>query len=95
MILRIPFLVILLALFTLTLFSQHLVKGRVLSLPDRQPIPYANIGIMDATIGTISDQDGSFSFRIPAHYMGDSILFSALGYSKISIPALAIIILVR
>lgn len=67
-------------------FSQILVKGKIVSLPDKQPIAFANIGIINSSIGTIANTDGSFSFKIPTYYTHDSVLFSALGYSKIFIP---------
>jgi hypothetical protein len=66
--------------------AQYHLEGRVLSLPGKQPVSYANIGIVNASIGTISDLDGSFFMRIPKAYSSDSILFSALGYEKVSIP---------
>ena len=86
MIVRTHFFTFLLFTWSFSVYSQYSVKGRVLSLPDKQPVAFANIGIVNAAIGTISDEDGSFSFRIPAQHDRDSVLFSALGYSKISIP---------
>jgi hypothetical protein len=62
-------------------YSQILVQGKVVDTNNR-PIPYVNIGILNSTFGTISNEDGSFSISIPAHYKSDSILFSALGYSR-------------
>jgi hypothetical protein len=62
-------------------YSQILVQGKVVDTNNR-PIPYVNIGILNSTFGTISNEDGSFSISIPDHYKSDSILFSALGYSR-------------
>lgn len=67
-------------------FAQYFMQGKVLALPNREPIAFANIGIVNASIGTISDHDGSFSMSIPRVYSRDSIIFSALGYEKVSIP---------
>ncbi|MCB0667012.1 MAG: carboxypeptidase-like regulatory domain-containing protein [Saprospiraceae bacterium] len=66
--------------------AQLLIEGRILSLPEKKPIPYANIGILNATVGTISDFDGTFSMAISRQYARDSVIFSALGYEKVKIP---------
>lgn len=67
-------------------FAQFYMQGKVLALPNREPVAFANIGIINASIGTISDHDGSFSMSIPRVHSRDSIIFSALGYEKVSIP---------
>ncbi|MEZ4777347.1 MAG: carboxypeptidase-like regulatory domain-containing protein [Bacteroidia bacterium] len=77
---------ILFCLTSITSFSQIPIKGKIVSLPDKQPIAFANIGIINSSIGTIANTDGSFSFKIPSYFSHDSVLFSALGYSKIFIP---------
>jgi hypothetical protein len=59
--------------------SQILVQGKVMDTNNR-PIPYVNIGILNSTFGTISNEDGSFAMRIPVSHQFDSVLFSALGY---------------
>lgn len=79
-------LLVLFLLIPLEGFTQYFMQGKVLSLPNREPIPFANIGIINASIGTISDHDGSFSMSIPGVYSRDSIIFSALGYEKVRIP---------
>ncbi|MBK8504957.1 MAG: carboxypeptidase-like regulatory domain-containing protein [Saprospiraceae bacterium] len=66
--------------------SQIHIEGKVLSIPKKEPIAFANIGILNASIGTISDQDGTFYMNISRSYSRDSILFSALGYEKVSVP---------
>ncbi len=59
--------------------SQILIQGKVVDTNNR-PIPYVNIGILNSTVGTISNEDGSFAVSIPVRHQPDSILFSALGY---------------
>ncbi|MCB0688971.1 MAG: carboxypeptidase-like regulatory domain-containing protein [Saprospiraceae bacterium] len=66
--------------------AQTEIKGYVLALPGKNPIAFANIGILNASVGTISDQDGSFSLSIASQYFRDSIIFSALGYEPLKIP---------
>jgi len=62
-------------------YAQVLVEGKVLDLHN-QPIPYVNIGILNSSVGTISNEDGSFTLNIPAHHQFDSLIFSALGYTS-------------
>lgn len=66
--------------------AQTAVRGKVLNAGTRQPIPYANIGIPNANVGTMSNQDGTFSIRIPDKFDSDSLVFSAIGFGKRKIP---------
>lgn len=66
--------------------GQIQLEGQVVSLPVKYPIPFANIGIMNGTVGTISDHDGSFSMTISDHYANDTVVFSALGFERVRIP---------
>ncbi len=66
-------------------FSQITLTGKVLEQDSNIPISYANIGILNTTTGTISNNDGSFTIEIPASYLGKNVLFSAIGYEKKSL----------
>jgi len=77
----------LIAVFTgISTFSQSTISGMILNQNDGSPIPYANIGIVRSSVGTISNIDGTFSIRIPEKLKRDTLLFSALGYGKKVIP---------
>ena len=67
-------------------FGQHTIKGRILSRTGHEPIPYANIGIINSSVGTISNLDGSFSIEIPERFVNDTLHCSALGFGKRAIP---------
>lgn len=67
-------------------FGQRIIKGKVLNRATRQPVPYANIGIFNSNIGTLSNPDGSFSILIPQKVRNDTLHFSALGFGKKAIP---------
>ena len=74
-------------LFSLQIFfGQILIEGKVLEKISAKPIPYANIGISKSNVGTISNENGSFSLLIPQSKVNDTLLFSALGFGKRSIP---------
>ncbi len=63
-------------------YAQWQIEGKLLKNPGNKPIAFANIGIINSPVGTISNEDGSFSLRIPEKYSKDSILFSALGFQR-------------
>jgi TonB-dependent starch-binding outer membrane protein SusC len=57
------------------------VTGRVYSLPDKEPLPGANVVIKGTTVGTITDMDGNYSLDVPS---GDVILvFSFIGFDPL------------
>ncbi len=47
-----------------------------------EPLPYAHILVLNADRGTISDQDGKFSFVVNEM---DTIMFSTIGYKRINL----------
>jgi CarboxypepD_reg-like domain len=80
------FLTALLMLWPVTSFGQSTLSGRVLAQDTQEPIAYANIGIVNTSVGTISNPDGSFSLPIPEKFRIDTLLFSALGFGRVSFP---------
>ena len=47
---------------------------------------YTNIGIVNTGIGTISNEDGTFSLQVPEQNSNDTLLFSAIGFRKRHFP---------
>lgn len=74
------FLSVILLLTFKPLAGQIIVNGKILNRDTKEAIAYANIGIPNENIGTISNLDGSFSLVVPKKFENDSLLFSALGY---------------
>lgn len=62
--------------------SQISIKGKVLDQSTKRPITYANIGIVNTSFGTISNEDGSFSLEIPNEKSQDTLRLSAIGFGK-------------
>ena len=60
--------------------GQIKLKGKIINNNTNEPISYANIGILNTEIGTISNEDGSFFVQIPEEKVTSSIIFSSLGY---------------
>jgi len=71
-------------------FSQT-VSGKVLAQPGKEPMAFVNIGILNSTVGTITNQDGTFSLHIPVAHLDDTLLVSALGYGRRYVPVKALL----
>ncbi|HTH55863.1 MAG TPA: carboxypeptidase-like regulatory domain-containing protein [Cyclobacteriaceae bacterium] len=63
------------------------LKGKVMNFNSKAPLPYASVSIKGKSIGTVTNTDGEFEFRIPENYLNDTLQISMLGYA----PSLMII----
>lgn len=72
-------------------FAQLIIKGKVLEKANEKTVSYVNIGVLNSTIGTISNSDGSFSITISAAHLEENLLFSAIGYEIITIAVKSIV----
>jgi CubicO group peptidase (beta-lactamase class C family) len=80
---------LLIAIFLWTIgyvHGQRIIQGKVLQLYSNTPISYVNIGILNSSVGTISNQDGTFLIKISEGHLKDTVTFSALGYVRRHIP---------
>lgn len=68
-------------LFTQSTIAQE-IKSVVFCTETLNPIPYVNIGIPNKNSGTVSDEEGNFTLKIKAQYLGDSLKFSCIGYES-------------
>lgn len=67
--------------------QEILVGGKVVDMETYTPLPYATLQIYNQGTGTIADEEGKFSILIEnEQHLSDSIEFSYLGYSKLTIP---------
>lgn len=57
-----------------------LLTGQLQDQRTHRPIPFVSIGIKGRNVGTVADETGHFSLRIPEALAGDSLTFSAIGY---------------
>ena len=79
------FKVLILLLVNFNCLSQIHIKGVVLKEKDKTPIPYAAIGILNTTVGTISELDGTFQITVPRNLIRNDLLCSALGFERTNI----------
>lgn len=56
------------------------VKGRVLDMDDKQPVPYANVVFKNTTIGVMSDANGFYTLSTDTDVQ--YLVVSAIGYVK-------------
>lgn len=59
------------------------VKGRIVDANTKEPLPFCNISFIKSTIGTITDQNGMFSFE--TKQPTDSIAAQYVGYNRKSL----------
>lgn len=65
-------------------YAQTTVKGRVFDKTTNEAIPFASIGIKGKTVGTVSDENGSFEITLKNILDTDSLKISAIGYKSIT-----------
>jgi hypothetical protein len=56
------------------------LRGRVLDADTHQPIPNAQVGIINNKLGTSTNLEGRFALRVPAAYQADNLDVALLGY---------------
>ncbi len=63
-------------------FSQAVIKGKILDAKIKQPIPYANIVLKGTHCGTVSNEQGNFTFVMPTSksVSSDTLSISCIGY---------------
>ncbi|MCK9280351.1 MAG: TonB-dependent receptor [Melioribacteraceae bacterium] len=79
------YLIILLFIFSIPniLFSQgRTVNGKIINSESGKELPFANIILMEAKIGTSSDQFGNFTLKIPNEYLNDKLKISFVGFEE-------------
>ena len=60
--------------------AQTLVFGKITDAELNETLPFVNIGIPRAGIGTVSDEQGYYLLEIPPDKVNDSIYFSMVGF---------------
>jgi len=77
--------------FSVNLFAQYevTIEAVVLDKTTNQPIPYVNIGFIEKSIGTVSNEDGKFTLVYHEDIVGgkEFLQFSTLGYKTLKVRA--------
>ncbi len=67
------------------------LEGTVKDKETGEPIPYCAVGIVEAGIGTITNQNGQFQLKLPDSLQHTYIHFSHIGYESQFLPTLLFI----
>ena len=68
-------------LLSTRLFAQIQIFGKITDTEFNTSLPYVNIGIPDAGIGTVSDEEGYYLLEIPANLVDKEVRFSMIGFA--------------
>jgi len=66
--------------------DRALVKGRVTDRRSGKALPYATIALLETSLGSISNQQGEFSFKLPLDLSDPMIIVSFMGYKTQVMP---------
>lgn len=69
--------------------NYKMFKGTITTGKNKEPIPYCNISIIGKSLGTMSNANGEFAFKIPEVLWADTIGFSCLGFEMSYYPVRA------
>ena len=61
------------------------IEGEIVDAKSREPVPYVNVGVPAGGEGTVSDESGQFSLTLSS--ADAPVLFTAVGYAAMTIPA--------
>ncbi|MEZ4884321.1 MAG: carboxypeptidase-like regulatory domain-containing protein [Chitinophagales bacterium] len=60
------------------------ISGQITSKTTQEPLAFAHIGLQNNNIGSVTNIEGNFVFKIPVSKQNDSLQISYLGYEKYS-----------
>jgi len=66
--------------------NRSLLKGHVQDSRSGKPLPYATIALYGTSLGSISNQEGEFSFKIPTDLADPMLVVSYMGYKNLLLP---------
>jgi outer membrane protein OmpA-like peptidoglycan-associated protein/CubicO group peptidase (beta-lactamase class C family) len=69
--------------------KQFTLKGQVLDQKRNEPLMAVAVAIKGKAVGTATDLDGKFSFKIAETYLADTLVVSMLGYEPYKLPIAA------
>lgn len=70
----------LLCLFAKSGFAQIKVSGVLQDSITKQPIEFANIGLIGKGLGTVTNEKGEYNFTIPDSLLNEKVKISMIGY---------------
>jgi hypothetical protein len=71
--------------FSVNVYGQQLAKGVLKDDKSSEPVEFANIGIIGKGVGTVSNENGEFTFSIPDSLLNEKIRISRIGYKTLDL----------
>lgn len=65
--------------------AQQIAKGILKDDKSSEPVEFANIGIIQKGVGTVSNEDGEFTLSIPDSLLNEKIRISRIGYKTLEL----------
>lgn len=69
-----------------TIIDRSLLRGRVVDKRSGKPLPFATIALLETRLGSITNQEGEFSFKIPMELPDPMMVISYMGYRSLVLP---------
>jgi hypothetical protein len=86
------FLVLICALSAYVSTAQKLtISGKVVDKETKEVLPFASIGIMGKSLGTITNLQGEFDFHLPNELRNNIFVITSLGYKTFESPVWSLI----
>lgn len=63
------------------------LEGTLRDRYSQEPIPYATVGVVETSIGSVTNQNGGYRLHLPDSLLASSIRFSHLGYVSQTLEA--------
>ena len=77
---RLNLLLLYICFFNISLAQNKEVSGIVLSSETNLPIEFINVGVVNSTVGTITDSQGTFKLSIPKEFLDNEIKIKSIEY---------------
>jgi len=66
--------------------DRTLLRGRVVDDRTGKALPFATIGLLETSLGSITNQEGEFTFKVPLRLSDPMLVISYMGYKKRLLP---------
>ncbi|MCD4773132.1 MAG: carboxypeptidase-like regulatory domain-containing protein [Bacteroidales bacterium] len=63
-----------------------IITGKITDIKNGEILSYSSIGILNRTIGTISNNDGDFILKINQKFLNDTLVITHIGYQNYLFP---------
>ena len=66
--------------------SNIVIRGTIIDIKTKEALSYANVSVLNKSLGTISNEQGQFVLKVPINDIIDTIAISFIGYKNALIP---------